>query len=121
MGRICESALSLLSNCLLEDASNCESQIFHLKMTADYNRYIAEFSHGEVRLHASVRAQKAFEQVQKLVQESLPAAHPIRLGMSLSWAVWQHEVEGNTEVAIKMASTAFDAAMEELDALSEES
>merc|ERR1712118_362290 len=51
----------------------------------------------------------------------LPVTHPIRLGLALNYSVFQYEVLGNPEEACKMARTAFEDAIAELDNVAEDS
>jgi len=47
--------------------------------------------------------------------------HPIRLGLALNYSVFQYEVLQQPEEACKMARTAFDSAIAELDNVAEDS
>ena len=52
---------------------------------------------------------------------NFPPTHPIRLGMALSYSVFYYEILNEKDRAVKLAKSAFDAAISELDSLSEES
>ena len=47
--------------------------------------------------------------------------HPIRLGLALNYSVFMYEVLGNPDDACKMARTAFEDAIAELDNVAEDS
>merc|ERR1712144_198070 len=47
--------------------------------------------------------------------------HPIRLGLALNFSVFHYEVLNNPDEACKMARTAFEDAIAELDNVSEDS
>merc|ERR1719355_173826 len=66
-------------------------------------------------------AKKAYEEASKVAAAGLPVTHPIRLGLALNYSVFQYEVLGNPEVACKMARTAFEDAIAELDNVAEDS
>jgi len=51
----------------------------------------------------------------------LAVTHPIRLGLALNFSVFHYEVLNNPDEACKMARTAFEDAIAELDNVSEES
>merc|ERR1712003_536307 len=106
---------------LIAKASTGESKVFYQKMKADYFRYIAEFSDGDAKSKAAENARKAYEEAQKVAEKDLAVTHPIRLGLALNYSVFQYEVLSNPEEACKMARTAFEDAIAELDNVAEDS
>merc|ERR1739842_257783 len=70
---------------------------------------------------ASENARCAYEEASKVAERDLAVTHPIRLGLALNYSVFQYEVLSNPEEACKMARTAFEDAIAELDNVSEES
>merc|ERR1712087_723961 len=119
--KICGTILGLLDKNLIEKASSGESKVFYQKMKADYYRYIAEFTEGAKKDAASENARKAYSDAQKVAESDLKVTHPIRLGLALNFSVFQYEVLDNQEEACKMARTAFEDAIAELDNVEEES
>merc|ERR1712066_645 len=113
--------LKLLSDNLIGKASTGESKVFYQKMKADYYRYIAEFSVDEDKKKAANNAKEACEEAQKVAEKDLAVTHPIRLGLALNFSVFQYEVLNQPEEACKMARTAFEDAIAELDNVAEES
>merc|ERR1712024_13154 len=91
------------------------------KMKADYHRYIAEFSDGESKAKAAEKARLAYEEAKKVAEKGLVGTHPIRLGLALNYSVFLYEVLSNPDEACKMARTAFEDAIAELDSVSEDS
>merc|ERR1711971_1446580 len=87
----CQSILGLLTNSLVPSAGSSESKVFYLKMQGDYYRYLAEFKAGEEK------------------------------GQALNFSVFYYEILNSPEQACKMAKSAFDDAISELDTLGEES
>merc|ERR1719322_2120807 len=53
--------------------------------------------------------------------KDLAVTHPIRLGLALNYSVFQYEVLQNPDEACKMARTAFEDAIAELDNVAEDS
>merc|ERR1712232_633524 len=121
MGKICNTILSLLETSLCPNATTGESKVFYEKMKADYYRYIAEFSQGDEKTKASENARKAYGSAKEVAEKDLAVTHPIRLGLILNYSVFQYEVLQNPEEACKMARTAFEDAIAELDNVAEDS
>jgi 14-3-3 protein epsilon len=119
--KICDTILGLLDNSLIKQASSGESKVFYQKMKADYFRYIAEFSDGDKKDKAAESARQAYEEAQKVAEKDLAVTHPIRLGLALNFSVFQYEVLNNPDEACKMARTAFEDAIAELDNVAEDS
>jgi len=119
--KICDTILGLLDNNLIVKATTGESKVFYQKMKADYYRYIAEFSDGDKKTKAADNARLAYEEAQKVAEKDLAVTHPIRLGLALNFSVFQYEVLSNPDEACKMARTAFEDAIAELDNVAEDS
>jgi 14-3-3 protein epsilon len=119
--KICDTILGLLDGSLIGKASTGESKVFYQKMKADYYRYIAEFSDGDAKKKAAENATGAYSEAQTVAEKDLPVTHPIRLGLALNFSVFQYEVLGNPDEACKMARTAFEDAIAELDNVAEDS
>merc|ERR1719313_1559620 len=103
---ICDTILGLLDGSLIPGAKDAESKVFYHKMKGDYYRYIAEFTDGDKKRGAA---------------SELAVTHPIRLGLALNFSVFHYEVLSNPDEACKMARTAFEDAIAELDNVSEDS
>mmetsp|Transcript_84189 Transcript_84189/g.235839 ORF Transcript_84189/g.235839 Transcript_84189/m.235839 type:complete len:239 (-) Transcript_84189:157-873(-) len=119
--KICDTILSLLDSSLISKASNDESKVFYLKMKADYYRYIAEFTDGDKKSGAAEKARQAYQEAHDTAEKGLVVTHPIRLGLALNYSVFQYEVLSNPDEACKMARTAFEDAIAELDNVAEDS
>merc|ERR1711972_1277935 len=119
--KICDTILGLLDNTLIAKAGNDESKVFYQKMKADYYRYIAEFTDGDAKAQAAESARAAYEEAHTVACKGLAVTHPIRLGLALNYSVFQYEVLSNPDEACKMARTAFEEAIAELDNVAEDS
>merc|ERR1712070_352766 len=119
--KICDTILGLLDGNLIGKASSGESKVFYQKMKADYYRYIAEFSEGDKMKNAAESARAAYADAAKVAEKDLAVTHPIRLGLALNYSVFQYEVLSEPEEACKMARTAFEDAIAELDNVAEDS
>merc|ERR1711975_154549 len=91
------------------------------KTKADYYRYIAEFTEGDKKTKAAESARLAYSEAQAVAEKGLAVTHPIRLGLALNFSVFQYEVPQNPDEACKMARTAFEDAIAELDNVAEDS
>jgi len=121
---ICNTILGLLGDSkqgLIQKATGGESKVFYQKMKADYYRYIAEFTTGSEKSQAAENARQSYEEAQKVAESGLVVTHPIRLGLALNYSVFQYEVLQNPDEACKMARTAFEDAIAELDNVAEDS
>merc|ERR1712070_14502 len=121
LSKICDTILTLLDGPLIQSASTGESKVFYQKMKADYYRYIAEYKDGDEKTKAAENARKAYEAAQEVATKDLAVTHPIRLGLALNFSVFQYEVLSNPDEACKMARTAFEDAIAELDNVAEDS
>merc|ERR1712087_447876 len=119
--KICDTILGLLDGDLIGKAGNGESKVFYQKMKADYYRYIAEFRDGDAKSKAAENARQAYQEAADVAEKDLPVTHPIRLGLALNYSVFMYEVLGNPDEACKMARTAFEDAIAELDNVAEDS
>jgi len=119
--KICDTILGLLDSNLIPKASSGESKVFYQKMKADYYRYIAEFSNGDAKSKAAENARLAYQEASNVAEKDLAVTHPIRLGLALNYSVFQYEVLANPDEACKMARTAFEDAIAELDNVAEDS
>merc|ERR1712060_1018930 len=119
--KICDTILDLLDGTLIGKAGQDESKVFYQKMKADYYRYIAEFTDGDQKTKAAENARLAYEDAHNVASKGLAVTHPIRLGLALNYSVFQYEVLSNPDEACKMARTAFEDAIAELDNVAEDS
>ena len=118
---ICDTILGLLKGNLIPKADGGESKVFYQKMMADYYRYIAEFRDGDAKKEAAESARQAYADAAAVAEKDLAVTHPIRLGLALNYSVFQYEVLGQPDEACKMARSAFEDAIAELDNVAEES
>lgn len=92
-----------------------ETQVFYLKMSGDYYRYLAEFVEDD---SMSNQAKNHYEKA-LLLGKSLAPTHPTRLGLALNASVCYWEILKKPEEACKLAKDAFDDAIQKLDSLSD--
>lgn len=120
---ICDDVLSLLEQYLIKDDgddSDKESKVFYLKMRGDYFRYKAEVATGEDRESIVKLSNDAYRDAYDLAKGSMVSTHPIRLGLALNYSVFHYEIRNDHEEACQMAKGAFEEAINDLDAVSED-
>jgi len=117
---ICKDVLELLSTVLVPftKGKDNESEVFYLKMTGDYYRYLAEFIADKGYDHKSA---DNYQSALVVAEKVLPATHPIRLGLALNYSVCYYEVLKEPKKACELAKKAFDEAISKLDQLDEAS
>jgi len=117
LNKMCQSILDVLSSFLIPKANSDEASIFYYKMQGDYYRYLAEVLTGEKKNQVSDNALQAYQKATDVATKTLPATHPIRLGLALNFSVFYYEILSKPEEAIKIAKTAFDDAISDLDSV----
>jgi len=117
---ICDTILGILDSNLIGKAATGEAKVFYQKMKADYYRYIAEFTDGDAKSQAAENARKAYADAATVAEKDLAVTHPIRLGLALNYSVFMYEVLANPDEACKMARSAFEDAIAELDNVAED-
>lgn len=118
---ICKDIIGLLDDHLIEGAQNGEGRVFYYKMKGDYHRYLAEFTVKEQRKEAAEHSLVAYKKANDIANIDLPPTHPIRLGLALNFSVFYYEILNSPDRACRLAKTAFDEAIAELDTLNEDS
>eukprot|EP01022_Parablepharisma_sp_SALTPOND_P032255 TRINITY_DN835_c0_g1_i4.p2 TRINITY_DN835_c0_g1~~TRINITY_DN835_c0_g1_i4.p2 ORF type:complete len:232 (-),score=37.18 TRINITY_DN835_c0_g1_i4:67-762(-) len=116
---ICNEIIDILDKYLIPKAENSESEVFYLKMKGDYCRYMAECMTGDKNKKAGERAQDAYKKASEK-SEALATTNPIRLGLALNYSVFYYEILNMPEQACKLAKTAFDSAIAELETLDDD-
>merc|ERR1712151_97008 len=86
-----------------------EELCFFYKMRGDYLRYKTEWSGEGQREEAAQMAAQSYQAGMDQAAQ-LSAIHPVRLGLSLNYSVFLHEVYGDTGEAIQRAQKARDEA-----------
>mmetsp|Transcript_17821 Transcript_17821/g.49426 ORF Transcript_17821/g.49426 Transcript_17821/m.49426 type:complete len:246 (-) Transcript_17821:20-757(-) len=119
MQEICNECLDVVGKCLAK-ADAGEPRTFYLKLQADYNRYIAEFAEGSAKDVAIKKAKLYYAEAMKEADFHLLPTHPVKVGLCLNVAIFQHEVLEDIQLAIQTASEAHNAAMQSLEGMPEE-
>lgn len=119
---ICKNVLTLLDEYLIpKSKDDADSFVFYMKMKGDYNRYLAEVACDADKKETTDNSKKAYDEALICCKEKMESTHPIRLGLALNYSVFFYEILGSPKDACCLAKDAFDAAISDLDKLSEES
>jgi len=95
-----------------------EDEVFFLKMSGDYYRYLSEFKKDS---DDSCKAATFYEEAVGIAKENLAETHPTRLGLALNYSVCCYEILDQKDKACEIAKEAFDSAIEKLDTLNDSS
>jgi hypothetical protein len=118
---VCNEVLELLKKTTevsKEDDTKKEDQVFYLKMSGDYYRYLSEFRKNN---EYETKAEKYYKEAMEIAEGHLPETHPTRLGLALNYSVCCYEILNHKEQGCEIAKKAFDAAIEKLDMLNDSS
>ncbi|KAJ5889547.1 14-3-3 family protein ArtA [Penicillium tannophilum] len=118
----CDNMLRLLENYLIPSAYSGESKVLYHKDAGDVYSYLAELASDTTQdpQRPAKEAQDYYDSATNLAKTELAPTHPVRLGLSLNYAVLYHDILESPDKAIELAKTAFDDAIAELDTLVEE-
>jgi len=120
--KICLNVIDLLDKQLIPSSEeDSESNVFYYKMKGDYYRYLAEVHSSSERVPYVDNSSDAYQKAFDFASTKLPSTHPIRLGLALNFSVFHYEIKSDSEKACELAKSAFDAAIAELDNVSEDS
>lgn len=125
LDNVCNEVLVLLDKCLIPkaeaDEKAFESLVFYLKMKGDYYRYLAEVADEKKKADVVTKSQAAYKEAMDMSCSRMPSTHPIRLGLALNFSVFYYEIKEDSTEACKLAKSAFDDAIADLDSLGEDS
>mmetsp|Transcript_55200 Transcript_55200/g.87664 ORF Transcript_55200/g.87664 Transcript_55200/m.87664 type:complete len:254 (-) Transcript_55200:71-832(-) len=118
---ICQELIDLLRTKLIPSMGDQgdETKVFYLKMAADYYRYLSEFRSENQEYKDN--AKKYYTDAMAVAESALAQTHPTRLGLALNFSVCYYEILKEPEKACDLAKKSFDAAIEQLDTLNDES
>jgi 14-3-3 protein epsilon len=116
----CLDILALLNDHLIPHVKGKkdETEVFYLKMAGDYYRYLCEFKATEEN---KGKAGEFYGRAWTVAVEFLAPVHPTRLGLALNYSVCHYEILKETDKACEMAKSAFDAAIDKLDDIEDNS
>ena len=116
----CNEIISLIDKTLLPKAEKDEEKVFYKKFKADYCRYMAECSQGDKLDKAIECAKIAYKEAYELAEEALPTTDSLRLSLALNYSVFFYETLGKPTNACKLAKSAFDLAISQLESLNDD-
>lgn len=103
----CVDMVALLDTTLLPSSASAEASAFFFAFKGDCNRLVAEFCTVE-RAAAIQQAGDAYEHAWMVSQRGLPAIHPVRLGVALSYSTFEREIVGSQGSACRRTQLALD-------------
>mmetsp|Transcript_1627 Transcript_1627/g.2583 ORF Transcript_1627/g.2583 Transcript_1627/m.2583 type:complete len:318 (-) Transcript_1627:91-1044(-) len=111
---ICQDVLSTCGY-LLHTVTTTEGRVCLLKLKGDYYRYLAEFKTGMAFSEAVDSAHDAYMSAFTLAEKSLCKMNHVRLGLALNLSVFYFEIVRDCQKACRIANTAYDGALEDVD------
>jgi 14-3-3 protein epsilon len=113
---VCREIIAIVNDVLLPTCQDPLKRATMTKTMSDFYRYLSELlPDGPEKVEAKETCLNLLN-----VATCMPPTHPITLGMALSRATWLYEMENDPATAIEIARNAFDAAIAELDTISED-
>jgi 14-3-3 protein epsilon len=104
--RVCQRALSTLSDRLFPPAPDPAAKAFYVKLQGDFHRYLAECSPPDQMAFLLERARRHYDETQEYTQYMDPC-DPFRLGLVLNIAVFQYEHLDEKDRAAELLDAAF--------------
>ncbi|CAH1271197.1 YWHAZ [Branchiostoma lanceolatum] len=117
---MCGDVLALLDKFLIPGVDELEAEVFYHKMMAGYYGYLTEILEDSEREDMVTKANESYEKAYDKATTELAPAHPVRLGVALSFSVFHYEIRNDGKEACRVAKEAFDAALELIDGLKDE-
>ena len=93
---------NLLYDYLIKRAEKDEAIVFYYKMKGDFNRYIAEYSKGDLKKQFEDSGLKAYDEAIERVPK-LQILNPLHLRLFLNYSIFQYEILNNKKKAIVIA------------------
>ena len=106
---LCNRAITMIKEYLLDQAHVAESEAFYFKMLGDYERYLAEFLQGRTQYEAEQDALYHYELAEKAAS-SLPDDNPIKLGLALNLSIFCDEILKDRPRALEIARSTLERA-----------
>lgn len=116
---LCHKMLLLIDTYLLKKSTSDESKVYYMKLKGDYYRYLAEFMSGSENKEVATQSMNSYKEANDLA-ESLACTNPIKLGLALNFSVFYYEVMNDPATACKIANTAFDEAIHQLEKIEDD-
>jgi len=115
----CNEIIELVDKYLINRSDDPESQVFYLKLKADYYRYMGEYMIGPNKQAVAENASKNYSQATAIANEKLEPTNPLRLGLALNYSVFFYEIMEQVTEAITLSKKAFDDAIANIEKLTD--
>ena len=113
LNKNCRRVINNIDEYLLKIAKDDEAIVFYYKIKGDFNRYIAKYSEGKIKMKAENSATKAYTEAIKK-SSKLNALNQVRLELFLYYSVFLYEMLNDKIKAIDIAKKAIREADKEL-------
>ncbi|MCQ2818695.1 MAG: 14-3-3 family protein [archaeon] len=119
MSDLCHRMLVLIDTYLLKKSTSDESKVYYMKLKGDYYRYLAEIKTDKEHKEVATQSMNAYKEANEIA-ENLAVTNPIRLGLALNFSVFYYEAMNDPATARKIASAAFDQAIQQLEKIEDD-
>ena len=100
LDRFSQELLILLENKILNRTEvSPESQVYYLKLKADFLRYVSIYSSEKKSKEASLMSFNVYSQADEIAKAQLKAIDPTRLGLSLNFSMYFYQVAKDLQKA----------------------
>lgn len=112
---LCNNIIELTTDVLLPNADSPEVILFYYKLLGDYYRYLCEFANDDEKAGAIAKASECYTKALQQAEQTLPIAHPARLGLIVNMSVFIVVDEGKLEEGLEIATKTYRDAQESID------
>lgn len=113
----CDDILSIMED-LIASCKDDEAKVLYLKMTSQYTQLLSGFQYTEKESLGKV--QKTYEEANALAGKVLKPTDVLRLDVALAYSTFVHDALKDSDMAIKIATTAFEDGMKDYSSVSDE-
>ncbi|OMJ86686.1 hypothetical protein SteCoe_11774 [Stentor coeruleus] len=113
----CSKVIESIEKHIEKYDKNSQESAHFIKLKGDLYKNISEIEVGQSAENSRKLAEFCQEEAERIIYKHLSPAHPTRLGLALSRAVWAYEITNNIPNAIKIAQNAYSEGFEHIEDL----
>ena len=114
IGEICNKVINFCDNYLLNKSEKKETKVLYLKIKAEFYRTLADILEENQKKDSTEKAINFYKEAYELT-DSLSTTNPIKLGLSLYYAIFHYEFLDDVENALKICQENFELGIHQLD------
>ena len=98
----CQRVIKFVEEHLINKAKEDEAIVFYKQIIGDFNRYIAEFTEGDIKIQAINNATKIYDEAIEKA-EKLTVLNQVKLGLYLNFAKFIYDFHNNRQKSIDIS------------------